>query len=170
MLNNILNFFLEEPNKMDPRIPLVPSELVDKEPTLIELLNFVKDEGHPEDLLNLLNNKENKQKSIKQRLTTEIELFDNGQSFYLHGQLKINVNYKLTPNLLQKSIEKNSQKMKDCPPAHQMDIWSVENAMIIFSDLLKVIELFYNYHPNIYYALGGKGYLDAKERFEAKKF
>lgn len=170
MLNNILNFFLEESNKMDPRIPLVPSDLVGKEPTLIELLNFVKDEGHPEDLLNLLNNNEERHKSIKQRLTTDIEFFDNGQTFYVYGQLKVNVDDKLTPNLLQKSIDKNNQKIKDCPPAHQMDIWSTEKAFVMFNDLLKVIELFYNYHPNIYYALGGKGYLDAKERFEAKKF
>ena len=170
MINNILNLFLEEPNKMDPRIPLVPSDLVGKEPTLIELLNFVKEEGHPENLSNLLNDKENRQKSIKQRLTTEIELFDNEQSFYLYGQLKINVNDKLTSNLLQKSIEKNNQQMKDCPPAHQMDIWSAENAMKIFSDLLKVIELFYHYHIDIYYAPGGQGFLDAKERFEKKIF
>ena len=59
--------------------------------------------------------------------------------------------------------------MKDCPPAHQMDIWSAENAMKIFSDLLKVIELFYII-IQIFTMHLGKGFLDAKERFESKKF
>tara|TARA_A100001015_G_scaffold252686_1_gene292405 strand:+ start:250 stop:831 length:582 start_codon:yes stop_codon:yes gene_type:complete len=152
----------------------VPSFLEGNEPTILDILEFVKDTLLPGDIITQLNRRHELRstqsigmKSIKDNIL-EIEVswsFRDGY-FYVYGQKKTSNETRLTNEILKDAIEFDYNQLKKCPPTHPQDILLLERELRIFNSLLAVIKIYYNYKTEVHYAPGGVGYLEAKSHFE----
>ena len=90
--------------------------------------------------------------------------------YYLYGQLKIPIDKPITKDVIIESVRVNKQRMIDCPPAHQMDFFSVQRSQNYFDNFIMIIERYAQINLELKYAPGtGTEYLVAKERFDNNK-
>jgi hypothetical protein len=77
----------------------------------------------------------------------------------------IDRNCKITTELLKEAIDIDLEKSKVI--GNSADYASMIRCRIQFDALIKLIELYYQYHPEIYLKPGGEGFLKAKKRWNS---
>ena len=150
------------------RIYPVPPFLYGKEPTILDILKFVKD-----DLIakqSIVTQSELNQEAILS-IKDNILKIENSWSFkdgyfYLYGQIKTDNQIKVTNKILKYAIQYNYKRLIEVPPMNNQDSLSLKRELEIFNSLLTVFKIYYNYKTEIHYAPGGEGYLEAKSHFE----
>ena len=60
--------------------------------------------------------------------------------YYLYGQLLVETNSPLTKSLMKKAVVLHCKKLEDCPPAHQMDFFSIEREMAYFKNFIEILK------------------------------
>jgi len=60
--------------------------------------------------------------------------------YYLYGQLLVETNSPLTKSLMKKAVAVHCKKLEDCPPAHQMDFFSIEREMVYFKNFIAILK------------------------------
>ncbi len=79
--------------------------------------------------------------------------------YYLYGQIHIDCDTPITQNLLQLAIDENNKRLIDYGgPCNSFEAASIECGKNRFSNLLKLLDFYYNKYDEIAYAPGGPGY------------
>lgn len=154
-----------------PKLPDVFTEMGIEEPSINLLLDFINNypnlykQSGDEDLYNYINKYKSVDatKSIKDTFLENIKSQYYSDKYYILGQVLISRESKITNDLLKDAIDIDLVKCKDI--GHQADYASMIRCRIQFDSLVKLIELYYQYHPEIYLKPGGEGFLKAKKRW-----
>ena len=140
--------------------PMIPEEFINKEPCLDDLGQFV------EECAELLKDRDDLKVGLKGYTSDSKESWAKG-SYYLLGQLKLLPSERLSNTILSKAVDMDEQRLKDYGgPAHQMEYWSMQKHDTWFKSIKNLIAMYYYVKTEEYYAPGGQGYIEAKQRFE----
>jgi hypothetical protein len=156
-----------------PILPDVFIEMEIEEPSINLLLDFINSypnlykQSGDEDLYNFINNYKpvDSTQSIKGTFLKNIETQYHSEKYYILGQVLIDRNCKITTELLKEAIDIDLEKSKVI--GNSADYASMIRCRIQFDALIKLIELYYQYHPEIYLKPGGEGFLKAKKRWNS---
>ena len=89
--------------------------------------------------------------------------WSNGK-YYLYGQIPIDCDVPITQNLLQSAIDENNKRFnEDGGPCNSFEAASIACSEKRFTNLLKLLDFYYNKYDEIAYAPGGPGYEKALE-------
>lgn len=84
--------------------------------------------------------------------------------YYLYGQIPIDCNVPITQNLLQSAIDENNKRFNEYGgPCNSFEAASIACSENRFTNLLKLLDFYYNKYDEIAYAPGGPGYEKAFE-------
>ena len=140
--------------------PIIPEEFINKEPCLDDLGQFM------EEYAELLKDRDDLKVGLKGYISDSKESWAKG-NYYLLGQLKLLPSERLSNTILGKSVDIDEQRLKEYGgPAQQMEYWSMQKHNIWFKSIKNLIAMYYYVKTEEYYAPGGQGYIEAKERFE----
>jgi hypothetical protein len=85
----------------------------------------------------------------------------NGK-YYLYGQIPIDCDTPITQNLLQSAIDENNKRFNEYGgPCNSFEAASIACSENRFTNLLKLLDFYYNKYDEIAYAPGGPGYIVA---------
>ena len=140
--------------------PMIPEEFINKEPCLDDLGQFV------EEYAELLKDHDDLKVGLKGYISDSKESWAKGK-YYLLGQLNLLPSERLTNTILSKAVDINEQRLKEYGgPWHQAEVWSMQRHDTWFKSIKNLIAVYYHVKTEEYYAPGGQGYIEAKERFE----
>ena len=140
--------------------PMIPEEFINKEPCLDDLGQFV------EKYAELLKDRDDLKVGLKGYISDSKESWAKGK-YYLLGQLKLLPSERLSNTILSKAVDINEQRLKEYGgPWHQAEVWSMQKNDTWFKSIKNLIAVYYYVKTEEYYAPGGQGYIEAKERFE----
>jgi len=140
--------------------PLIPEEYIGKEPSLNDLRQFA------EEYASILEGHDELKVGLEGCVNFTKETWTNC-TYYLLGQLALLPSVRLSTEILNKAVEKEDQRLEEYGgPCHQAEVWSMQKHTDWFKSIKNLITVYYHVKTEEYYAPGGEGYLDAKERFE----
>lgn len=140
--------------------PMVPEDFINKEPCLDDLEQFA------EEYASILEGHDELKVGLEGCVNFTKETWTNC-TYYLLGQLALLPSVRLSTEILNKAVETEDQRFKEYGgPCHQAEVWSMEKHATWFKSIKNLIAVYYHVKTEEYYAPGGQGYMEAKERFE----
>jgi hypothetical protein len=146
---------------MDIKIPETPTREIGKELSLNAMINWFNNVSKAIEL-DLYIQKEDMEVLSKYKKDSE-STWSNGK-YYLYGQIPLDCDVPITQNLLQSAIDENNKRFNEYGgPYNSFEAASIACSEKRFTNLLKLLDFYYNKYDEIAYAPGGPGYEKALE-------
>lgn len=146
---------------MDIKIPETPTREIGKELSLNAMINWFSNVSKAIEL-DLYIQKEDMEVLSKYKKDSE-STWSNGK-YYLYGQIPLDCDVPITQNLLQSAIDENNKRFNEYGgPCNSFEAASIACSEKRFTNLLKLLDFYYNKYDEIAYAPGGPGYEKALE-------
>ena len=146
---------------MDIRIPETPTREIGKELSLNAMINWFNNAS--KDIELDLYIQPDVLKALDEYKKDAETTWSNGK-YYLYGQIPIDCDVPITQNLLQSAIDENNKRFNEYGgPCNSFEAASIACSEKRFTNLLKLLDFYYNKYDEIAYAPGGPGYEKALE-------
>ena len=146
---------------MDIRIPETPTREIGKELSLNAMINWFNNAS--KDIELDLYIQPDVLKALDEYKKDAETTWSNGK-YYLYGQIPIDCDVPITQNLLKSAIDENNKRFNEYGgPCNSFEAASIACSEKRFTNLLKLLDFYYNKYDEIAYAPGGPGYEKALE-------
>jgi len=117
-------------------------EFIGKEPSLIQIISFIKINKKEFDKYNaecIANNYEKIDYTIIAEYLDFAKKYCNGEYYYIGGHIKMKIDDPITEDVIKQAIKKNNESM----PQHMMEVASKERYTKQLKELRKIIDIYY---------------------------
>jgi hypothetical protein len=144
---------------MDIRIPETPTREIGKELSLNAMIDWFNNAS--KDIELDLYIQPDVLKTLDEYKKDSESTWSNGK-YYLYGQIPLDCDVPITQNLLQSAIDENNKRFNEYGgPCNSFEAASIACSENRFTNLLKLLDFYYNKYDEIAYAPGGPGYIVA---------
>jgi hypothetical protein len=136
------------------------------EPSLDQLIDWFKRVGEE---MNIDDHIEaNEMAVLNEYKTNSMSTWASGK-YYLYGQIPIDTNTPITPELLQSAIDANSRRYVEYGgPCNSFEAASIAKSDDQFKNFMKLLDFYHNKYNEIAYAPGGNGYKLAEKSWNSR--
>ena len=141
---------------MDIKIPETPTREIGKELSLNAMIDWFNNAS--EDIELSLYIQPDVLKALDEYKKDAESTWSNGK-YYLYGQIPLDCDVPITQNLLQSAINENNTRFNEYGgPCNSFEAASIACSENRFTNLLKLLDFYYNKYDEIAYAPGGPRY------------